>query len=466
MLMCVLLTACDSVIPSSGNDSDDTRQPHIDNSVNMEGDPLVVYCYGYTEQTNALVEKYNKHCAVYGDYNDRVEVVRFTDFAQFNNTITTELMSGKGPDLFFIDSPLPFEKMCNNGSLADIDKLIEESGADINLEDFNKVIMDAGVFDGKRYILPVFYCVDTLFSTQDRVDSLGIDPDTVTLKELADIKKTGKDFTFAENVDNYVKKRHLHNIIYQFTDFENNETYFHTDEFSEILDSLDVLYEENKSDGEDFHFQNTHFLTKSTYSYGYYGASAQDVALRFIMQQEAGKDLILFPSYNRDKKVSAYVEAGIAVNANTQKTDKVIELIKFLLSDNTQAYHCGALRKERLYSYSTCSLPVKNSILQKAFQVELEDVYGSDVYAESVDPEALKLQPVINEKKNKFLSEKFIPLVESIEECTIFNCRETSQNYYILNIVTELTDGYMQGTITKEKFISQLENATKTYMTE
>ncbi len=466
ILMCALLTACNGFNTTSDNNPDDVRQPHVDNSVNMEGDPLVVYCYGFTEQTNALVEKYNKHCAIYGDYNDRVEVVRFPELSQFNSAITTELMTGKGPDLFFIDSPLPFEKMCDNGSLMDINELIKEKGSDINFDEYNKVILDAGVFDGKRYILPVFFCVDTLFSTQDRVDTLGINPESVTLKELADLKETGKNFTFAENIDNYVKEKHLHNIIYQFADFESKETHFDTKEFSDTLDSLEVLYEISKSENEDFYFQNTNFLTKSTYSYSYYGASPQDVAERFIMQQEAGKDLIVFPAYNRNGKTSAYVEAGIAVNANTQKTDKVMNFIEFLLSDNTQAYHCGALRKERTYSYSTCSLPVKNSILDKAFQVELDDVYGSENDTEYIDPEALKLQPIINEKKNKFLSEEFRPLVDSIEECTLFYCRETHQNHYILNIVGEITDNYLQGTITKEKFITQLESATKTYMTE
>ncbi|MBQ8001037.1 MAG: carbohydrate ABC transporter substrate-binding protein [Ruminococcus sp.] len=461
MLICSMLTGCDN----GGTNS--TNAPYIDTSVNLEGDPLIVYCYGFSEQTSNLIEKYNKHCAIYGDYNDRIEVIRYTEFSKFNSAVTTELMAGKGPDVFFLDSPLPFEKMTENGSLLDINELIKGKDADIDFADYNKVIMDAGVFEGKRYILPVFYCVDTFFSTQDRVDALGIDPDTITYRELADIKESGKNFIFADNTDNYGKERLLHCIIRQFADFEEKKTYFDTEEFASILDSINTLYEGSEGAEEDYFFENTDILTKSTYSYNYYGASPQSVSERYILQQEAGKELILFPAYSREGKVSAYIEAGIAVNANTEKTDKVMKLIEFLLSDKTQSYHCGALSKERLYTYSTCSLPVKNSILDKAFQVELEDnTYSSGEDTEYVDPELLKQQDVINENKNRFLRDEFRPLVDSIEECTLFYCREPQQSYYILNIAQELTDKYLQGTITKEKFIAQLDSATKAYMTE
>lgn len=463
MLVCSLSVGCDVNSNDSGDITSDT-----DTQINLEGDPLIVYTYGMSARTSVLIEKYNKYCAIYDDYSYRIEVKNFTEFEQFNYAITTELMAGKGPDVFFLDAPLPFEKMAENGSLLDINELIKEKGSDISFDDFNQVIMDTGVFDGKRYILPVFYCVDTLFSTQDRLDALGIDPDSITYEKLAELKKSGASFIFTDNPDGYTEEIFLHCIVREFADFREKETYFDTEEFNNVLDAIDILYESTDSEETDYFFENTNILTLPTYSliYSYQGCAPYSVAERFIIQQELGKDLVLLPAYSRNGEVSAYAEAGIAVNANTDKTDKVMKLVEFLLSDNTQAYHCGALRKERNNYSGTCSLPVRNSILDKAFQVELEDVYGSESDSEYTEPEALVLQPIINEKKNTFLSEKLRPLVDSVSRCTIYDYRTTQLSYYNLNIIGSIIDNYMNGTISRDKFIVQLESATKTYMKE
>lgn len=206
-------------------------------------------------------------------------------------------------------------------------------------------------------------------------------------------------------------------------------------------------------------FENPKVLTRSSYALS--GGSVEAVARTYCIEQASGEKLILFPTYNRNGKTSAYIQAAIAVNENSNKKELIMNFIEFALSDQQQAYHCGALRKERMYSGGIVALPVKNSVLEDALELEITDILDIEDDGIVTDEEIN-----INEKKVTFLENEFIPLLKSFEDCSIYNYRILTESYYAKNVIQDILDKYLNGDITKNKFITKLETATQIYMME
>ena len=85
--------------------------------------------------------------------------------------MSTEIMAGEGPDIISLNQNLPFEKLIENEAFLDINSLInnDETKDKIELDEYNSFIMNVGVYDGKRYIVPLSYGMDVLVSTQEMV---------------------------------------------------------------------------------------------------------------------------------------------------------------------------------------------------------------------------------------------------------------------------------------------------------
>lgn len=63
--------------------------------------------------------------------------------------MSTEIMAGEGPDIFSLSQKLPFEKLTDSKTIADVNELISEFSYDIGIDNCDSKIMDAGVIDGK-----------------------------------------------------------------------------------------------------------------------------------------------------------------------------------------------------------------------------------------------------------------------------------------------------------------------------
>ena len=84
----------------------------------------------------------------------------------------TEVMAGEGPDLiFFIDDSMDIEKMARRGVFADLEPYF---GADnFDWSGYNQTVMDAGVWDGHRLVIPLEYKIPMLYTSQTALDETG-----------------------------------------------------------------------------------------------------------------------------------------------------------------------------------------------------------------------------------------------------------------------------------------------------
>ena len=84
----------------------------------------------------------------------------------------TEVMAGAGPDLIFFNSnDMDIEKMVRRGVFADLESYFEADNFDWS--GYNQAVMDAGVWDGQRLVIPLEYNFPMLYTSQTALDETG-----------------------------------------------------------------------------------------------------------------------------------------------------------------------------------------------------------------------------------------------------------------------------------------------------
>ncbi len=142
--------------------------------------------------------------------------------------LRTRIMAGKGPDVFLLPScsartfsrlawdfsekrtlnnavePLfldPVQSM-RNGVFLDISGYYDRDAA-LGKEALQQTVMDAGILDGRRYILPLRYDFPALYVDVEKVRALGIDPSALdgSAMDLMDTALTLGDPLFASGAE-------------------------------------------------------------------------------------------------------------------------------------------------------------------------------------------------------------------------------------------------------------------------
>lgn len=433
----------------------------VTNSASDDG-KLTFYCVGeYGDELYEFIKKYNKYCAVNDTFEDSVEFVYFDNATEMNAVLSVELMAGGGPDILSITQTFPFEKLVRNNSLADINEMLSEHSSDLNFDDYNKLVMGSGVFDGKRYILPLYYRPNVLNTTKEHLNKLGVDLDTADFNLiLEEFKNSNSDMYL---INPYSSDSFYYSFIRQYIDFENGTTDFESEEFRTLAEDFKNLILNGGTYNELVQYEfydsenNSDYLFSSNELY-YYGGSLVDFARTYLNTVADGATPKLYPNYSRNGEVTACIEVGFAINANCTKTDKAVKLIEYLLSESSQGYFSGARDDTRS---TGLALPVKNSVFDNAVKEALEYqwyYWGMNELSED--------DLAFIEQKNKALTEEYLPLIESITSCNLYGYYSQLESHLYTNVIGDIVSDYLNGKITTNKFVSRLTSAVKIYMNE
>jgi len=96
-----------------------------------------------------------------------------------------EIMAGQGPDLYLLPTVMnpdyllftDVNQVMYNGVFADISPWYDSDDS-LEKDGLNTAVMDAGVVDGKRYVLPLRYTFPVVYYDKDKLAELGL-PETV-----------------------------------------------------------------------------------------------------------------------------------------------------------------------------------------------------------------------------------------------------------------------------------------------
>jgi len=100
-----------------------------------------------------------------------------TNYAQYQQTIQTELQAGTGPDVLVFNDESPFQdlyKTMDTGAFCDLNGYIANDPG-FDMSQYNQTVMNAGVYDGKRYMIPLDYYVPIWMSSQENLTNAGFD---------------------------------------------------------------------------------------------------------------------------------------------------------------------------------------------------------------------------------------------------------------------------------------------------
>lgn len=422
----------------------------------------LTYCAYYEDAICDIIKRYNKYCTKHYDESYQIEIVKFESQEEMNIKISTEVMSGDGPDIISLDQPLPFEKLIENHAFADVDELINTYGFNIDFNDYNTKVMESGIVNRKRYFVPFFYCPNIFISTQEKLKEYDLNFSDFSYKELS--KQLSQEKVscslFGNGSDNYSL---LYSFIDSYVNFDNKTTNFDTNSFLENIDYIKKLIN-NDNTNENIYYNlynsenNGCILSTPKLLFGGTIGGVKTAYYNIFLQN---KTPAILPNFSYENKITAYVECGIAINQNSDKKDKALRFIEYCLSEDVQEYWCGSRSDKGFSGTNEISLPVNNKAFDYAVEVETGEEWD---YNE--DGEFDEEEKEFSENVDSIFWKDYLGIIDDISGCTLYNYKNLKNTYYNSTVIGDIVDKYLSGDISKDKFIRQLTAATEIYLTE
>lgn len=422
----------------------------------------LTYCAYNEDAICDIIERYNKYCTKHHDESYQIEIVEYDSLEEMYTIMATEIMSGDGPDIISLDQPLPFEKLIENHAFADVDELINTYGSNIDFNDYNTKVMESGIVNRKRYFVPFFYCPNIFISTQEKLKEYDLNFSDFSYKELS--KQLSQEKVscslFGNESDNYSL---LYSFIDSYVNFDNKTTNFDTNSFLENIDYIKKLINnDNTNENVYYNLYNSEnngcILSTPKLLFGGTIGGVKTAYYNIFLQN---KTPAILPNFSYENKITAYVECGIAINQNSDKKDKALRFIEYCLSEDVQEYWCGSRSDKGFSGTNEISLPVNNKAFDYAVEVETGEEWD---YNE--DGEFDEEEKEFSENVDSIFWKDYLGIIDDISGCTLYNYKNLKTTYYNSSVIGDIVDKYLNGDISKEKFIRQLSAATEIYLTE
>ena len=260
----------------------------------------------------------------------------------------TELMSGKGPDILILraqDFP-NVHKMLDNNTFYDLDKLIKNDES-FKIDQYNKIALDSGIYEGKRYLMPLYFNIPVMFTTRSFFTNQGfsIPEGGITWTGLAQMSKKflnnnnnkGKYlFSYDFNFENLIQGSYM-----KFIDYSKRKSSFDSTEFINLL----KIYKELQPavcPGEIAKKANVvELLTKGTIGIMQDNKPIEVSSLLILnscCRQYMGEDMYMipFPSDKQKENITGNVRVLAGINANCSKPQEAFKFLTLLLSKDNQ----------------------------------------------------------------------------------------------------------------------------------
>ena len=258
----------------------------------------------------------------------------------------TEVMAGNGPDLIFFDgSDTDIEKMVRRGVFADMEPYFEADHFDWS--GYNQAVMDAGVWDGHRLVIPLQYNFPMLYTSQTALDETGFNIENCDtfnglLDEIeamqADPSQTREVFRATVTFYNFAQYAGIPYVDYdrQKADLSAPELKRGAEIFQK-LSGLDGAYDMGVDSAADIRDGKALWSCPFPPVDGFY--TGPEVINTF-------DDMVMMPIRDVDGGIQAEVTWAVAVRNNSPNLQNAYEFIKYLLSEE---YHTETLSYRWLY---------------------------------------------------------------------------------------------------------------------
>lgn len=408
-----------------------------ENDNNNNDDLLTIYVVN-EHPIIRLIDKYND-----SNKSDKINVVKIQDGDTLNSKLSAELMAGKGPDVVLYDSSYNgisnMEKMMALDVFADYNELIKNDSSDssIDLKNYNEIVMDSGINNGKRYFMPISYIPNFLITTTKLSDEYSIDSSkSITYEKSPKVlSKYLNKAKKSENMSGFFNvNEELYALIDSNIDFFNKTNTLQSDKFLNNLNALSELIlpaDKNNSLGTDplelVLKGNTMFASL----YQITGSEPNGMGyIYYYFKSNSQTPLIMNNLSDSEDTSSAFIDKGFLINNNSDKKESAFKFVKYMLSEDVQ---CN----------SEVGLPVN-----KAAQKKLIEEIDLDIYNMEKDSDY-----------NNFIS-NYSNALDGINKCGFRN------DYFNNSIINDVVSKYVSGDITEKQFIKEIQGKTQLYLNE
>lgn len=291
----------------------------------------------------------------------------------YEQQLAVDLMAGKGADVFILQSYWDIDKMVTNGAFADLETFYQEDQV-LDKASFNRVVMDACVYDGKRFAIPMEYSFPILLTSASTLEETQFNLDNCKNFEgfLAETQKyyaDGRDDRLLFRMD-ITARDCLFLSGYSFVNVIEKRSDITTDEFSrfyhwykEIVEKGTYNYEFGDAFGAAA-VRDKKCIFDNTLDY-----SSFDDVINQVRFLDTTDHAVLTPLYNKDGGITATVSRAVGVRANSANKQNAWNFIQILFSEEVQM-NPGAQRG---------NINISSVIMQKYGDKWGNKLFGSDL---------------------------------------------------------------------------------------
>lgn len=382
------------------------------------------------------VSDYNKRCE---NPEDEIEIVYFDSADALKSKLSTELMSGGGPDLISYSLlyilGISYEKLIEQGCFADLNEVIAADASEdkLDLNDYNQKALEAGVVDGKRYAIPHYFKPNFYITSKQQLSNyIDLTTKSLSYNDVISINEKLKE----ENSEKLIcsgASEFINDYIYDNIDFFG-KTYSFDGDFGATAEKLKSI------GGSTEYGADALFSDNNSTPYELCVDMAE-------IEQKGETPLIVGAPSTKPDEYSAELLGAVFINQNSQHKQQALDFIKYALSEEVQNKTVGAQIEKYDYMYEIYSgiyYPVNNN----SYDALMKNCSKIKYLDESVS-----------------LSDNSIKMLEqSLSE--ISNYKFAPSTNYMDEIGNELISDFIDNKITTDKFVNDLSSKTQLYLTE
>ena len=263
--------------------------------------------------------------------------------------IRSDILAGQGPDIYllpnstFASNPLfeDVQQSMYNGVFADISAYYDADDG-LGKEELVTEVMDGGVVDGARYVLPLYYTFPVLYTERQLMTSLGLDLEASSsnIYSLLGALTSAYDtkWNWAPSAAGYSGYAPY---LPQMIDYASGKVLVGEEEFSNFLSSCCSLYSDALVSGFGM---STYINTGRVFEEEnpIYMGWAQNAAAFSAISKVSNQDLVAIPIRAADGDLVACVTYYGAVGNGCSDPELAYQLLREFLTEDVQ------FEKERL----------------------------------------------------------------------------------------------------------------------
>ncbi len=278
---------------------------------------------------------------IHGDIKIKEKVLTVDGFDSFQEIFQAELAAGQGADIISLPTwGLPNNyKLMQNELLCDLNPLISKDN-EFKIENYNENIMSSGVYNGKRYFIPVDYCFSYFYTYKEVLGDYKLDTAKWTWDDLVRVAREYSENGNGTSKYFFDSKFNFFDFAYSdknsYIDYKNKTSSFNSERFIKLLHTYkELLPYVCPFEVENQVLSNEDRLKLSLlHTENYTGVVKNNPGSVKVFNQDA--IYIPYPTYDGNKSINAFTTNIVAITSKCKYKEEAFDYIKIMLSKTMQ----------------------------------------------------------------------------------------------------------------------------------